>query len=80
MISMAHRGDRAPNGIVGNQFQNWGAALAASRYPAAGTSWGPTGSLRGAVCCLRGSGRLRGEWAGEHGLPASAYFTPGIGM
>ena len=49
-------------------------------YPAAGTSWVPTGSLRGAVCCLRGPGRLRGESAGEHGLPASAYFTPGIGM
>ena len=49
-------------------------------YPAAGTSWVPTGSLRGAVCCLRGPGRLRGESAGEHGLPTSAYFTPGIGM
>ena len=33
-------------------------------YPAAGTSWVPTGSLRGAVCCLRGPGRLRGESAG----------------
>ena len=47
-------------------------------YPAAGTSWVPTGGLRGAVCCLRGPGRLRGESAGEHGLPASAYFTPQI--